>query len=306
MSGDEKKIIWWPPAWAVLNTLAALAILVGTAWWVLDVRFPDPDLPTAQLEALPGDRQAILQWKSNESVKTDVEWQYDQRYAWRENEYNPPSRWQSVPNRESHVVTDLANGWGYVFRVRAVRGKKRGRPSNEVAVTPTAVPTRLKSLVRTTLPQVLTLFHFPNARLAPDGVPAGEGVMVPERAVIQAMAALDGCARPGAPVTVRPYGFASDAPFLYADWRPMEDSDALNLATAELRARDACDALKERATAHPHVRIEEPYEWSSLEQMVQTRDDGSLITYPDDVQDREPWRRVVVLKVRDPGRCTFE
>ena len=40
--------------------------------------------------------------------------------------------------------------------------------------------------------------------------------------------------------------------------------------------------------------------------MVQTRDDGSLITYPDDVQDREPWHRVVVLKVRDPGRCTFE
>lgn len=306
MSGDKKKKIWRPPAWAVLTALAAPAIVAVAARWVLDTRFPDPDLPTAYLKALPGDRQATLQWKPDESMKTDVEWQYERRYAWREKEYNPPSRWKSVPKRESHVVTGLVNDWGYVFRVRAVRGNKRGRPSNEAAVTPTAVPALLKSLVRTTLPQGLTLFRFPNARLSPEGVPAGDGVIIPEHAVLRAMAALDGCAQAGDPVTVTPYGFASDAPFRYADWTPLEDSDVLNLETAYLRASNAYCGLTEGATAHPHVRIEEPYEWSSLGQMVQTREDESLITYPDDVQDREPWRRVVVLKVRDPGRCTFE
>ena len=77
-----------------------------------------------------------------------VKWQYEQRYAWRENEYNPPSRWKSLP--ENQVVDGLANGWGYVFRVRAVRNGKPGPPSNEAVVTPTAVPARLDEIAELT------------------------------------------------------------------------------------------------------------------------------------------------------------
>lgn len=357
MSRDKKTP--WPPVWAVLIALAAIAIVVCAVWWVLDARFPDRHLPPPRLEARPGNGRATLQWifdAPDELDYTNVKWQYDQRYAERENEYNPPARWKSVP--KNRVVTGLANDWRYVFRVRAVLHGTPGPPSNDALVTPTAVTAgfdriaaliqelqlvninedpmddrlapvadeqwaqltqmltaiethletiidAIKSLVLTTIPRTPTLSYFPNAGLV-GGVPAGDGVSVPEGAVNRILSMLDACAQKGRPVTVRPYGFASDAPFRYADWTPMEDSDALNLETAHLRARDACDALKERADAYPHVRIEEPYEWSSLEQMVRTRDDGSLITYPDDVQDREPWRRVVVLKVRDPGRCTFE
>lgn len=361
MSGDKNndEKIWRPPPWAVLAALAALAIVVGTASWVCHELAFDRELPKARLEALPGDGQAALQWKTDKTDNNGVKWQYEQRYAWRENEYNPPSRWQSLP--EDQVVDGLANGWGYVFRVRAVRNGKPGPPSNEAVVTPTAVPARLdeiaeltrafekqlaripsdptrpptpsvtdeqwteliarltaietylktiakeiRSAERTTIPRTLTLFRFPNARLSWDGVPAGDGVTVPEHAVVRAMAALDACARAGEPVTVRPYGFASKAPFRYADGTRMEDSDALNLKTAHLRARDACRALKARADAHPHVRIEDPRRWSSPEQMTRERDDGSLITYPDDARDREQRRRVVVLKVIAPGRCEFE
>ena len=361
MSGDQNndEKIWRPPPGAVLAALAALAIVVGTASWVRHGLAFDRELPKARLEALPGDGQAALQWKTDKTDNNGVKWQYEQRYAWRENEYNPPSRWKSLP--ENQVVDDLANGWGYVFRVRAVRNGKPGPPSNEAVVTPTAVPARLdeiaeltrafekqlarihsgptipptpsvtdeqwtelierltaietylktianetRSAERTTIPRALTLFRFPNARLSWDGVPVGDGVTVPEHAVIRAMAALDACARAGEPVTVRPYGFASRAPFRYADGTRMEDSDALNLKTAHFRARDACRGLKARADARPHVRIEEPHRWSSPEQMTRERDDGSLITYPDDARDRESLRRVVVLKVVAPGRCEFE
>ena len=148
----------------------------------------------------------------------------------------------------------------------------------------------------------LTRFHFPNARLA-DGVPAGDGVAVPEQEVNRTLAALGACARDGAPVTVRPYGFASDASFLNADGTPMERSDALNLKTANLRARNAYRELTARADAYPHVRVEAQHEWSSLDEMKQKRDDGSLIPYSDDEQDRERKRRAVVLEVLAPGGC---
>ena len=82
---DDRQTSWLP-AWAVLTALAALAIVFGAARWVLDTRFPDTDLPTAQLEVLPGDRQATLQWRPDKPATADVEWQYEQRYGWRENE----------------------------------------------------------------------------------------------------------------------------------------------------------------------------------------------------------------------------
>ena len=478
MSGDKKT--WRPPAWAVRITLGAMAIVGAAVWWVLDTRFPDTDLPTPRLEALPGDGHAILQWEFDDHDDHDdasVKLEYEQRYAEREGQYNPPDRWKPLP--EDGVVTGLTNGWGYVFRVRAGRGKKRGRPSNEAAVTPTAVPARLDEIAeltralgqdvvtaeqwqaaasrlaaaieqgfenltrvtdgqgaesaerlaalrrsldnlslpatderlaaievrlagiervltadppipvtdeqwtelmvrltaiathlktiasgmppsseeternpaspppddpspggetergqeqpsptapartssspsgeterrttspdpdRETIPRALTRFHFPNARLA-DGVPAGDGVAVPEQEVNRTLAALGACARDGARVTVRPYGFASDAAFQNADGTPMARSDALNLKTANLRARNAYRELTARADAYPRVQVEEQHEWSSLEQMKQKRDDGSLIPHSDDEQERERMRRVVVLEVIDRGGCAFE
>ena len=371
MSADREKETWLPPAWAVLTALAALAIVGGTVWLVLDVRLPDTDLPTPRLEALPGDRQAKLRWKPDKSAKTGIEWQYEQRYAWRENEYNPPSIWNPVP--DNRVVPDLANGWGYVFRVRAVRDGKHSLPSNEAIVTPTAVPGRLDSIADRLVPAIeqgfknltrvmdnrgvnpslpapadpspsvtneqwtallerltaiathlktianrlplrsdetetargLTLFHFPNAGLD-EGAPDDNGVTVSEQAVNRMLDELAACAEEGDSVTVRPYGFASNAPFRNADGTPMEESDALNLKTANLRARNAGTALTQGAGGHPHVRIEQAHDWSSLEQMEQKRDDESLITYSGDRQNRERLRRVVVLKVLARGRCTFE
>ena len=432
MSGDLKT--WRPPAWAVRITLGAMAIVGAAVWWVLDTRFPDTDLPTPRLEALPGDGHAILQWEFDDHDAPDapsVKLEYEQRYAEREGQYNPPDRWKPLP--EDGVVTGLTNGWGYVFRVRAGRGKKRGRPSNEAVVTPTAVPARLDEIAeltralgqdvvtaeqwqaaasrlaaaieqgfenltrvtdgraaesaerlaalrqsldnlslpatderlaaierrladierfptvapppavtdvqwtdlmerlaeiathletisnrmpsrddeiepnpeRETIPRALTLFHFPNARLA-DGVPAGDGVAVPEQEVNRTLAALGACARDGAPVTVRPYGFASDAAFRNADGTPMAQSDALNLKTANLRARNAYRELTARADAYPRVQVEEQHEWSSLDEMKQKRDDGSLIPHSDDEQERERMRRVVVLEVTAPDGCAFE
>lgn len=526
MSGDKNT--WWRLAWAVLTALAAMAtvlaamaIVGGAGWWVIDTRFPDTALPTPRLEALPDDRKATLKLELDAPDAPDdanVEWQYEQRYAEREGEYTSPTspdRWRSLP--EDRVVTGLTNGWGYVFRVRAVRGGKQGRPSNDATVTPTAVPARLDEIAaliralrrdivtpeqwqaaasrlaaaieqgfenltrvtddrgaesagrlavlrqsvenlslpatdqqlaaieerlagiervltvappptvsdeqladlmkrltdtervlkalkadppsavtderwtdlmkrltaiathletisrrmppraedeaeqeqpsptaparapsspsdetdrgatspdrrdstssdtpastgpsgeteqeqddqdqdRETIPRALTPFKFPNARLV-DGVPVGTGVTVPEQEVNQALASLGACAREGAPVTVKPYGFASKAPFRRADGTPMERSDALNLKTANLRARNVYDALREGATAYPHVRVEDPHEWPSLEEMTLKRDDGSLITYPEDEQDHEGLRRVVVLEVLAPGGCTFE
>lgn len=408
MSGDRNKRTWWPwawrpPAWAVWTALAALAIIGGAAWLVHNDRVLDRKLPKAQLEALPGDGHVTLQWTSNKTANNGVEWQYEQRYAWRENEYNPPSRWKPMP--EDRVVPGLANGSGYVFRVRAVRDGKHGLPSNEAVVTPTAVPGRLDNIADRLVPAIergfenlmqvmddqevnpplpapadpspsvtddqwtallerltaiathlktiadrmppqatdgnqgtsppatvapsgrspgdatstgrgpepprqriaraLTLVHFPNARLV-GRVPVGDGVTVSEQAVNPMLDKLAACAEEGDSVTVRPYGFASNAPFRNADGTPMEESDALNLKTANLRARNAGAALTQGAGGHPHVRIEEPHDWSSLEQMEQKRDDESLITYSGDRQNRERLRRVVVLKVLARGRCTFE
>ena len=428
MSGNKHPSL---PAVAVLTAFAALAIVIGAGWWVrIAVSVPDTDLPTPRLEALPGDRKVTLKLELAPDAPS-VKWEYEQRYAEREGQYNPPDRWQPLP--EDGVVTGLTNGWGYVFRVRAVRGKKRGRPSNEAVVTPTAVPARLDEIAeltralgrdvvtaeqwqaaasrmaeaieqgfenltrvtdgrgaesaerlaalrqsldnlslpatderlaaierrladierfptvapppavtdvqwtdlmerlaeiathletisnrmpsrddeiepdpdRGTIPRALTLFNFPNARLV-DGVPAGDGVAVPEQEVNRTLAALGSCVRDGDPVTVRPYGFASDASFLNADGTPMARSDALNLKTANLRARNAYRELTARADAYPRVQVEEQHEWSSLDEMKQKRDDGSLIPHSDDEQDIERMRRVVVLKVIDRGGCAFE
>lgn len=467
--GDGKRP--WPSAAPVLTALAALAIVIGAWLWVLAGRVPiDTDL-RPRLEALPGDRQATLKLEPGPPDAPDVKWQYEQRYAEREGELtDPPVRWKSLPKEpKDHVVTGLTNGWGYVFRVRAVRGGKQGPPSNEATVTPTAVPARLdeiaeltralgqdvvtpeqwqaatsrlaaaigqgfENLTRVTdgrgaaLQQILanlslpatdqqlaaiekrlagiemalnadtpptvtdeqsaegdntsraptanssppvtdeqwtelmerltaiatyletisrrmppradeternpesrssddsddpppggeteqdrgttpveisrelTRFHFPNARLA-DGVPAGDGVAIPEQDVNRTLAALGACAREGAPVTVKPYGFASDAVFRNADGTQMARSDALNLKTANLRARNAYRELTARADAYPHVRVEAQHEWSSLDEMKQKRDDGSLIPHSDDEQERERMRRVVVLEVLAPGGC---
>ncbi len=469
MSGD-RKTWWWPLATPLLTALAALAIVSGAVRLVLVTR-PDTD-PPPRLEALPGDGHATLQWEPDDPDDPDnasVEWQYQQRYAGRENEYSPV-RWKSLP--KDRIVTGLTNGWGYVFRVRAVRDGKQGPPSNEATVTPTAVPARLdeiaeltraleqdvvtpeqwqaatsrlaaaigqgfENLTRVTdgrgaaLQQILanlshlslpatdqqlaaiekrlagiemalnadtpptvtdeqsaegdntsraptanssppvtdeqwtelmerltaiatyletisrrmppradeternpesrssddsddpppggeteqdrgttpveisrelTRFHFPNARLA-DGVPAGDGVAIPEQDVNRTLAALGACAREDAPVTVKPYGFASDAVFRNADGTQMARSNALNLKTANLRARNAYRELTARADAYPHVRVEAQHEWSSLDEMKQKRDDGSLIPHSDDEQERERMRRVVVMEVLAPGGC---
>ena len=47
-----------------------------------------------------------------------------------------PDAWTKIPRSWNRVVRGLENGRVYVFRVRAVRGKIAGAPSNEASVVP--------------------------------------------------------------------------------------------------------------------------------------------------------------------------
>ncbi len=92
------------------------------------------------------------------------------------------------------------------------------------------------------------------------------------------------CATSDRPVTIRPYGFASDDPFLIPGIDP-EESDELNVDAANRRARAVYDALNELISEliEPEepggMTVEAPAEWNTFEKMASER--NSMIRVPD-------------------------
>ena len=103
------------------------------------------------------------------------------------------------------------------------------------------------------------------------------------------------------PVTVRPYGFASDEEFTRLG---KERNNRRNLQAANARARAVRERLEELDGSS--IKVEEPYQWNELEpakgmgKMVKTRCE----MIPGPLENRDPFLdRAVVLKIVDPGAC---
>ena len=114
------------------------------------------------------------------------------------------------------------------------------------------------------------------------------------------------CATSDRPVTIRPYGFASDDPFLIPGI-DSEESDELNVDAANRRARAVYDALNELISEliEPEepggMTVEAPTEWNTFEKMTSER--NSMIRVPDG-SDRDPFAdRVAVLRLMSFGAC---
>ena len=114
------------------------------------------------------------------------------------------------------------------------------------------------------------------------------------------------CATSDRPVTIRPYGFASDDPFLIPGIDP-EKSDELNVDAANRRARAVYDALNELIfeLIEPEepggMTVEAPTEWNTFEKMASER--NSMIRVPEG-SDRDPFAdRVAVLHLMSFGVC---
>ena len=93
-----------------------------------------------ELMAAAGDREAVLTWKPLGDPTVTL-WQY--RYRTEGRGYRP---WTRIANSNAgtadHTVTGLAAGVEHNFRIRAVNDRGNGLESEEVAVTPFALPAR--------------------------------------------------------------------------------------------------------------------------------------------------------------------
>ena len=153
------------------------------------------------------------------------------------------------------------------------------------------------------------LLYFENAAVGSAGELTERGTTlqdarrVPLKEFVQK---LRRCATSDRPVTIRPYGFASDDPFL-TPGVDSEESDVLNVAAANRRARAVYDALNELISEliEPEepggMTVEAPTEWDTFEEMTSERD--SMIRVPDG-SDRDPFAdRVAVLRLMSFGAC---
>ena len=289
------------------SALAAVAVFGFAVWFVFDHLASTP--PPAQLVANPGDGHVTLRWHIEDGETGITGWKYQQYQLKREGVVE--QGWRRIPDEQaaegSYRVKNLTNGWTYVFRVRAVHDRVHGTPSNEAVATPEAEcprGCRRQPTQRLTLAPVHLLVHFRNAELAgPYGDLSGAGVVLEPvhqlmlRTTVKTLAA---CATPGNPVRIRPYGFASSAPFAGRD-----DSDELNVRAANWRAREVHEKLRLLSHSHvPDVRVEEPPEWETFDEMVAERNACIPSPSPPWEWDRDSFLdRAVVLTLPDPGSC---
>lgn len=153
------------------------------------------------------------------------------------------------------------------------------------------------------------LVHFENAEVGPAGELTERGVTLStarEAALEEVVEALRPCAAPERPVTIRPYGFASDDPFLdrFSDGI-RDDSDELNVEAANRRAEAVHAALakltESAAPDEPGMTVEAPIAWGGFDEMVEER--NAMIRVPAD-SARDPFNdRVVVLLMMSTGAC---
>ena len=153
------------------------------------------------------------------------------------------------------------------------------------------------------------LVHFENAAVGSAGELTERGTTlqdarrVPLKEFVQK---LRRCAASDRPVTIKPYGFASDDPFL-TPGVDSEESDELNVDAANRRARAVYDALTELISEliEPEepggMTVEAPTEWNTFEEMTSER--NSMIRVPDG-SNRDPFAdRVAVLRLMSFGAC---
>ena len=151
------------------------------------------------------------------------------------------------------------------------------------------------------------LVHFENAAVGSAGELTERGTTLNDARRVslrrEFVQKLRQCATSDRPVTIRPYGFASDDPFL----NPGVDSDGLNVDAANRRARAAYDALNELISEliEPEepggMTVEAPTEWDTFEEMVSER--NLMIRVPEESK-RDPFAdRVAVLHPMSFGAC---
>lgn len=182
-----------------------------------------------------------------------------------------------------------------------------GAPPAEPSRPPVAYvlsPDSMLSVLR-----VHPLVHFENAEVGPTDELTERGVTLStarEAALEEVVEALRPCAVPERPVTIKPYGFASDDPFLdqFSDGI-RDDSDELNVEAANRRAEAVHAAFAKLAESaapdEPGMTVEAPIAWGGFDEMVEAR--NAMIRVPAD-SERDPFDdRVVVLRMMSTGAC---
>ena len=162
------------------------------------------------------------------------------------------------------------------------------------------------------MPSVLPihpLVHFENAAVGAAGELTEHGTTLQDaRRVLlkEFVQRLRQCATSSRPVTIRPYGFASDDPFEIPGIDHAE-SNGLNVGAANLRALSVYDALTELISEliEPEepggMTVEAPTEWNTFKEMASRR--NSMIRVPEE-SNRDPFAdRVVVLHLTSFGTC---
>ena len=152
-----------------------------------------------------------------------------------------------------------------------------------------------------TLLPVHLLVHFENAQLSgASGELGDEGIVlepVHQTMLHGTVNALAECTAQGSPVTIKPYGFASSAPFV-----GRSDTDDLNVQVANGRADAVHDELMRLSAERPNLSIKAPTKWSTFEDMVMAR--NACIESPSGTRARGAFLdRVVVLDLQTMGRC---
>ena len=224
--------------------------------------------------------------------------------------------WWSIPRIQVSVWRHAMDRWNFLWPRGAVR---KSFPqvvvvplSRAVCIyeaegagdAPCSLPTRQDGTEGSTLLPVHLLVHFRNAELAEKGTLGDRGmVLEPEhrRMLEETVNALARCAAPDSPVEIKPYGFASSAPFA-----GVENSDDLNVRAANRRANAVYRELGELTTDMRNVNIESPPVWREFDEMIEER--NARISSPSRERGEERTRdsfldRVVVLDLLTRGRC---
>lgn len=142
--------------------------------------------------------------------------------------------------------------------------------------------------------------HFENAELdAQSGQPSDRGVALTsmQQSLLQSTVnTLGSCTLGRSTVRIKPYGFASSAPF-----RGVPNSDELNVAAANRRAAAVRAALKEMSKGNENLLIEAPAAWRDFGEMEAAR--NRCVTASQEGRYSFPGR-VVVLQLEEWGACT--
>ena len=179
--------------------------------------------------------------------------------------------------------------------------------SSYSAIQPTAIqptvtldPKYVIAKADSSLLPVQLVVPFENAATNMDGELTERGTSldaVRKATLEKTMHMLAGCVTPEGKVSIQPYGFASDDPFL---GMPRNESDKLNVRVANSRAEAVYKALMD--LPNNGVKIRGPKLWANIKEMESRR--NSMIVVPEETDRDAVSDRVVLLSLSDPpGNC---